>query len=211
MRVPNEAHLAHPWRIHEVVPDFTLEDVWAVPEVVGSLEDFDRAVAMITSSDPTHASNLPARFLWQVRDLVGRRFGLGGISDTSHADTRLPIPGTSETTLADRLPHDLAASAGDVRFEHLPFVPLYRTPVELAAEVSNRTVHGVMHLAWAPHGEGAYQGRMAVYVKPRGAFGRAYMALIRPFRHLVVYPALERQLGKMWRAQPAGPRDTRDR
>jgi hypothetical protein len=39
---------------------------------------------------------------------------------------------------------------------------------------------------------------MAVYVKPRGAFGKAYMALIKPFRYLVVYPALMGQVERAW-------------
>jgi hypothetical protein len=39
---------------------------------------------------------------------------------------------------------------------------------------------------------------MAVYVKPRGLFGQAYMAFIKPFRYLIVYPALERQLTRTW-------------
>ncbi len=89
-----------------------------------------------------------------------------------------------------------------VRFRlALPFAPLYRTDVEFAAELSNRTVHGVMHLAWVDQGEGRYQGQMAVYVKPRGWFGSAYMALIRPFRHWVVYPALMRQIERAWNAR----------
>jgi hypothetical protein len=45
---------------------------------------------------------------------------------------------------------------------------------------------------------------MAVYVKPRGRFGEAYMAFIKPFRYLIVYPALERQIERAWnRRQPA--------
>ena len=31
MRLPNAAHESGPWRIREIVPDFTLEDVWALP------------------------------------------------------------------------------------------------------------------------------------------------------------------------------------
>ena len=72
-------------------------------------------------------------------------------------------------------------------------MPLYRTEDEYAAELSNRTVHAVLHLAWADQG-GRYQGQMAVYVKPRGLLGKGYMALIKPFRYLVVYPALMRQI-----------------
>jgi hypothetical protein len=83
-------------------------------------------------------------------------------------------------------------------------VPLYRTGDEFAAEVSNQTVHGVMHLAWVDQGEGRYQMQMAVYVKPRGLFGKGYMALIKPFRYWIVYPALMRQTERMWSAH--GPR-----
>jgi hypothetical protein len=46
---------------------------------------------------------------------------------------------------------------------------------------------------------------MAVYVKPRGTFGRAYMALIKPFRYLIVYPALMRQFERAWSSDHASP------
>ena len=111
---------------------------------------------------------------------------------------RLPIPGTSETSLTDRLPDDLRNTAADLDFDSLPFAPLYRTDVEFAAELSNQTVHGVMHLAWVDQGEGRYQGQMAVYVKPRGRLGKGYMELIKPFRHWIVYPALMRQIERTW-------------
>jgi len=96
------------------------------------------------------------------------------------------------------LPEDLRGTVADVDFGSLPFVPLYRTDDEFAAEVSNQTVHGAMHLAWADQGEGRYQAQMAVYVKPRGLFGKGYMALIKPFRYWIVYPALMRQTERMW-------------
>jgi hypothetical protein len=60
-----------------------------------------------------------------------------------------------------------------------------------------------MHLAWTEQGEGDYQGQMAVYVKPRGRLGKAYMALITPFRRLVVYPAMLRQIERAWKARTA--------
>jgi hypothetical protein len=40
---------------------------------------------------------------------------------------------------------------------------------------------------------------MAVLVKPNGLLGRAYMAAIGPFRHLAVYPAMLRDIGRAWR------------
>jgi hypothetical protein len=50
---------------------------------------------------------------------------------------------------------------------------------------------------------GRFQGQMGVYVKPRGRLGAAYMELIAPFRHRVVYPALMRQIERAWIARMA--------
>jgi hypothetical protein len=196
-RLPNAAHESRPWRIREIVPDFTLEDVWALP-VHGGAEDFQTLIENTASFDPSKTDSLPARVLWDVRDRLGRWFGLGRISASTDSPGRLPIPGTSETSLKGRLPDDLRDTTADLDFASLPFSPLYRTDVEFAAEISNQTVHGVMHLAWADQGEGRYQGQMAVYVKPRGPLGKGYMVLIKPFRHWVVYPALMRQIERAW-------------
>jgi hypothetical protein len=198
MRVPNERHLALDLRIHEIVPDFRLEDVWVLPGVDGTAADFDRALQMMLEADPAHSSRGPARFLWQARAALGRWFGLGDVTVPPGDEPASEIPGTHEKSLRGRLPADLQGTVDGMTYDHLPFVPLFRTPTEYAAEVSNATVHGVMHLAWVPTGPDTYQGQMAVYVKPRGWFGTAYMAFIKPFRYLVVYPAAERQTAREW-------------
>lgn len=200
MRLPNAAHESHPWRIRHIVPDFTLEDVWLLP-VDGGAEDFATLVDIMTSGeDLMDGASLPARVLWQARDRLGAWFGLGRITAPVEGDGvhALAIPGTDETSLDDRLPDDLRDTAADVHFDSVPFTPLYRTDDEFAAELSNQTVHSVMHLAWVAQGNGRYQGQMAVYVKPRGALGKAYMAFIKPFRHLIVYPALMQQIERSW-------------
>ncbi len=196
MRLPNSVHESGPWRIREIVPDFTLEDVWALP-AEGGAADFERVLELMASSDPANADSRAARALWRLRDRLGSWFSLGRISVPADGGN-LPIPGSGETSLSGRLPDDLRGTAADVDFGSLPFVPLYRTDVEFAAEISNRTVHGVMHLAWVDQGEGRFRGQMAVYVKPRGAFGKGYMALIKPFRYWIVYPALMRQVERTW-------------
>ncbi len=202
MRLPNAAHESRPWRIRAIVPDFTLEDVWALP-VHGDSEDFQALLELMVSSDPANAKSLPTRVLWRARDRLGSWFDLGRISapvarGSGDAAATLSIPGTNDVSLTDRLPDDLRNTATDLNFDSLPFAPLYRTDVEFAAELSNRTVHGVMHLAWVDQGDGRYEGQMAVYVKPRGPVGKWYMAFIRPFRHWVVYPALMRQIERAW-------------
>ncbi len=201
MRIPNSAHESRPWRIREIVPDFELEDVWALP-AYGGAGDFRALVDGMVSSDPAGTTSIPSRVLWGIRELLGRWFGLGTISDSDGGE-KLPIPGTTgETSLAGRLPDDLRGTAADVHFGSLPFEPLFLTRDEFAAEVSNRTVHGVLHLAWVDLGAGRYQGQMAVYVKPRGRLGQGYMALIKPFRLWIVYPALMRRIEREWAGRP---------
>src|SRR5687767_13382399 len=95
MRLPNAVHESGPWRIREIVPDFTLEDVWALP-VEGGPEDFQALLAIMAASDPAHAESLPARVLWRVRDRLGSRLGLGGTaapidSGSDDATGKLPI------------------------------------------------------------------------------------------------------------------------
>jgi hypothetical protein len=195
MRVANAVHAAHPWRIHELAPDFIVEDVWALP-TVGRAGDFPTLVDVFANLDFPSSTSLPTRVLWGFRDLLGRWFDLGRIDGTADSAAPLPIPGTSETSLAARLPDDLRGTT-DTELG-APFTALYRTDDEYAAELSNRTVHAVLHLAWVEQRDGRYQGQMAVYVKPRGPFGQAYMAFIKPFRYLIVYPALMRHIERAW-------------
>jgi hypothetical protein len=199
MRLPNAAHESHPWRIREVAPDFRLEDVWELP-AQGGAEDFATLLEVIGSLDPANGESCATRALFSVRWRVG---GWLGWDD---APRSLAIPGDKETTLTARLPEDLRNTATDLEPRSTTarrFTPLYRTDVESAAELSNRTVHAVLHLGWIDKGEGLYQGQMAVYVKPRGRLGTAYMAAIAPFRHRVVYPALMRQIERAWNARSA--------
>jgi hypothetical protein len=192
MRIPNVVHEACPWRIGEIAPDFALEDAWALP-VYGGAGDFPLLVEVVTSGEMSGSASPVVRFLFGVRWLLGRWFGW------DDAVPR-PIPGRDETSLAERLPADLRGTAAGLR-SGSQFSPLYRTGTEFAAEISNQTVHGVLQLAWVDRGHGRYQGELAVYVKPRGRFGRQYMAFITPFRRWLVYPALLRQIERAWLAR----------
>lgn len=199
MRLSNSEHESHAWRICEVAPDFRLEDVWALP-AQGGADDFAILLEVMASLDPANGESFATRALFSIRYRIGGWFGW----DDSHG--ALPVPDNTETTLSARLPCDLRNTAGGPDLSSYGFLPLYRTDVEWAAELSNRTVHAVMHLAWVDRGKGRYQGQLGVYVKPRGRFGAAYMALIAPFRHHVVYPALMRQIERAWNARMAYPR-----
>jgi len=39
---------------------------------------------------------------------------------------------------------------------------------------------------------------MAVLVKPNGLVGAAYMTAMAPFRHLIVYPRMLRDIERRW-------------
>jgi hypothetical protein len=194
MRLPNSEHESHAWRIHEIAPDFRLEDVWALP-AQGGADDFATLLEVMASLDPANGESFATRALFSVRYRVGGWFGW------DDAPRPLVIPDNTESSLSARLPEGLRDTATGLDLSSYGFQPLYRTDVEWAAELSNRTVHAVMHLAWVEQGGGRYRGQMGVYVKPRGRLGAAYMAAIAPFRHLIVYPALMRQVGRAWDAR----------
>jgi hypothetical protein len=126
-----------------------------------------------------------------VRALFALRWKLGELLGWDSPDGGV---GSRVPTLRDRLPADLREAPSGPDFAGLPFTPLYLLDDEFAAEIANRTMHGVMHVGLVPDGDGGHRGQMAVLVKPNGLLGGLYMAAIRPFRHLVVYPQMMRQL-----------------
>jgi hypothetical protein len=197
MRLPSTAHTSRPWRIHEITADPRVEDVWALP-TPGGPGDFPRLVDLLASGgDPSRAAgSRAARALWVIRETAGRVLGWDGPG--TGLGSRVP-------TLRDRLPADLRGTRPGPGVHGLPFSPLYLLDDEWAAEIANRTMHGVLHLGWVPDGSGGYCGQMAILVKPNGLLGTGYMAAIRPFRYLIVYPALLRQTGRAWQALQAGP------
>ncbi len=194
MRIPDLEHTSRPWRIHELTRDFRVEDIWALP-VAGGRDDFPRLVAQLAASDPSRGSSRTARMLWTIRGQIGQTLRWDG------PEAGL---GSRVRTLRERLPADLRGAPGP-EFAALPFTPLYLLGDEFAAEIANHTVHAVMHVGWVPDGDGAYRGQLAVLVKPNGMLGAGYLAAIRPFRNLVVYPRMMRDLARRWRAGAAGP------
>ena len=195
MRLPDTAHTSRPWRIHELAGDFRVEDVWALP-TPGGPGDFPRLVDLLASGDGLSRGSGAVRALWAIRWNAGQVLRWDG--PEAGLGARVP-------TLRDRLPADLRGTPSGPRFRALPFTRLYLLDDEWASEIANQTMHGVMHLGWVPEESGGYRGQLAVLVKPNGLLGTGYMAAIRPFRHLIVYPALIRETGRAWRAPQADP------
>jgi hypothetical protein len=186
-------HTSRPWRIHNLTKDFQVLDVWALP-TPGGAGDFARLIDLWSTFDPGRSSPV-LRALFAIRWTIGRALGL----DRPSAGL-----GARVATLRDRLPDDLRHTATDLAADRYPFIPLYLTDDEFAMEIANQTMHGVMHLGWVPDAAGGFRGQMTVLVRPNGALGVAYMAAIAPFRHLIVYPLMMRDIGWAWRERVTG-------
>lgn len=195
MRVPLAEHTSRPWRIHEITRGFEVEDVWALP-TPGGPDDFERLISgLATAGRPgDNATGIP-RLIWAVRWKLGDLFGWD--RDDAGLEKRVP-------TLRHRLPADLRA-APRPQLGELPFSTLYQIDDEFAAEIANATVHGVVHLGWVEDGTGRHRGQMAVLVKPNGCLGRLYLAVIKPFRYLFIYPALMRDYERRWHEVTGDP------
>ena len=189
MRLPNTEYTSRPWRLHEVAPDFHVEDVWELP-TPGGPDDLDRLVRSFAQGDGSGGGVVG--FLIAVRRWLGAIFGW---DDPSQG------VGVRERSVRERLPQDLADGPRGPDSRSLPFTSVFLTHDEWVAEIANATVHGLVHLGWVPDEPSepnVYRGQMTVLVRPNGLGGRAYLAFITPFRHLIVYPRMIRAIGRRW-------------
>jgi hypothetical protein len=185
MRLPESAHTGQPWRIHEIAPDFDVEDIWKFRTPGGGPDDFPALLAALRAERAAESTGISG-LLFKIRWKLGELFGWD--RDDAGTGTRVP-------SLRERLPADLRDT--DIPAEDGPLSALYVLGNEYAAEIANNTMHGIMHLGWVPDTTG-YHLQMAVLVKPNGRFGRLYMALIKPFRYGIVYPAMTRSWERTW-------------
>ncbi len=127
------------------------------------------------------------RALLNIRLFVGRLLGWD----------REPSPTAWETfttrlTAADRSKSRALAGTREGLFR-----VVYRFENEQLLEVINRTAHAAA-LSTLVETADAYRFYFGVYVRNVGCFTPVYMALIDPFRKLVVYPSLLRTVRATW-------------
>lgn len=188
--IPRSEFYARPWRIHQIASDFEVLDVWQLP-TPGGPGDLTRLAELFAEGDGQwHASPL-VRMIWSVRWALGRLLRW----DDPQDGVGIRVP-----SLNARLPEDMEDAPIGPDFERLPFTSVYLLEDEFAAEIANKTCHGVLHLGWVKHESGCWTGQMTVLVQPNGRLGRAYLAGIEPFRQLLIYPSLLRTVERDWRA-----------
>jgi len=175
-----------PLRVHEFLAGVPLHDVWAV--------DLPRVRSGITLEEFFRASGArPFRPSPVVRALLGFRFFLGRVLGwDSEPDA------TVRETFATRLTSaDISKSLAPAGTPEGPFRIVYRFEDEQLLELSNRTAHAAA-LSALVETAGAYRFYFGVYVRSVGRWTPVYMALIDPFRKLLVYPSLLRSVRTTW-------------
>ncbi len=175
-----------PLRVHDFLAGVPLHDVWAVdlPRTRSgiTLDEFLRTA----SACPFTAPPL-VRALLNIRLFVGRLFGW----DREPAATAWETFATRMTT-ADRSKSLAPAGTREGLFR-----VVYRFENEQLLELINRTAHAAA-LSALVETANAYRFYFGVYVRSVSRFTPIYMALIDPFRKLVVYPSLLRTVRASW-------------
>ncbi|MGH2361869.1 MAG: DUF2867 domain-containing protein [bacterium] len=192
MRIDPDEFRARPLRVHALLHDVPLEDVWAIRLPGGgdgrTIEDLRTAFSAGVETAPA-----------VVKGLFSLRFRIGALLGWDR-----PRPawsaGSYEQRLspADRAKSKVAPGTADGRFRIL-----YRFEDEQLSELRNATVQAFMSLSIRPT-PGGYLAYLAVYVQPVHRFTALYMRAIAPFRRLVVYPAIIRKAERAW-AERYGP------
>ena len=175
-----------PLRVHDVLAGVPLHDVWTVdlprPRSGITLNEFLRTAG----APPLKPSRL-VRALLRIRLFVGRLLDWD----------REPDAGLTETFAGRLTAADLSKSLVPAGTPEGLFRLVYRFENEQLLEVMNRTVHGAVLSALVETPD-AYRFYFAVYVRPVSRLTSVYMALIDPFRKLIVYPSLLRSVRTTW-------------
>jgi len=163
-----------------------LHDVWAI--------DLPRARSGITLDEFLQAASTRlftcsavVRMLVNIRLFIGRLFGWDG-EPTAIAWQSF----STGLTAADRSKSFVPAGTREGLFR-----VVYRFENEQLLEVINRTAHAAA-LSALVETANAYRFYFAVYVRSVSHFTPIYMAMIDPFRKLLVYPSILRTVRAKW-------------
>jgi hypothetical protein len=186
-----------PLRVHTFLTGVPLHDVWAVDlprwQDGVTLDDFLRRVSSCLCTPPS-----VVRMLLNIRFFVGRFFGWD----------REPAP-TAWKTFATRLMDaDRSRSLATRGTRDGFFRVVYRFENEQLLELVNRTAHAAALSALVETTTG-YRFYLGVYVQSVSRFTSIYMAVINPFRKMIVYPSLLRSVRARWDQAFEGKETTR--
>jgi Protein of unknown function (DUF2867) len=186
MRIDPAEFRARPLRAHALLHDVPLEDAWAVPLSGGGAGRTIQDVRAVMAAGLAAAPAL-------VQGLFRLRTRIGALLGWDHQR-----PAWNAESYADRLsPTDRAHSLVAPGTPDGSFRLLYRFEDEQLSELRNSTVHAFASLSIRPV-PGGYLAYLGIFVRPVQRFTRLYMAIIAPFRRLIVYPAVIRTMQRAW-------------
>ena len=189
MRIDPAEFRARPLRVHALLHDVPLEDVWAIRLRGGgagrTIHDVRTAfIAAVDAAPPV------VKALFRLRGRIGALLGWDRQRSAWTAESY-----AQRLTAADRAQSTDAAGTPDGRLSLL-----YRFENEQLSERRNATVHAFSSLSIRRTPDG-YLAYLAVYVQPVHRFTGLYMKVIAPFRRLIVYPAIIRKVQSAWAEQ----------
>ena len=175
-----------PLRVHTFLAGVPLHDVWSV--------DLPRWRAGVTLDGFLRkAGNCLCTPPWLVRMLLEIRFFVGRFFGWDHEPAA-----TAWKTFATRLTEtDRSKSLAAAGTRDGFFRVVYRFENEQLVELINRTAHAAALSALVETAT-TYRFYLGVYVRSVSRFTPFYMALIDPFRKLIVYPSLLHSVRARW-------------
>jgi len=189
MRVSAEEFAQLELRAHSLLAEVPLHDAWAVDLEGGARELTVLELRELLSMDKLMAANPAVRLLFGLRRWLGRLFRW----DRARA---IPPKQSFQSRLSKA---DLEKSLLPPGTLDGPFRLLLASSHETISEVVNPTVHAFSVVALAERAAG-YRLYLGIYVLPVGRITGWYMRLIDPFRRLIIYPAMLRQIRTSWSA-----------
>ncbi|HEY4442284.1 MAG TPA: DUF2867 domain-containing protein [Candidatus Elarobacter sp.] len=192
-QISRHEYEALPLRAHKFLAGIPLHDAWAVelPRTRGgvTLDAYLRTGTQLFAPSPI------VRALLRIRYAVGRPFGWD----------RAAAKATAAQTFADRLTaDDRARSLVPAGTRDGAFHIVYRFENEQLSELINATAHAAA-LSALVETETGYRFYLAVYVRAVTPLTPVYLALVDPFRKLIVYPSLLRGVRTAWTRALAVP------
>jgi Protein of unknown function (DUF2867) len=208
-QIPTHEFERLPLRVHTFLAGVPLHDVWAIdlPRTRSgiTLDEFFRTASARSQvscdcceKDRSRTGSLLTRSP-VVRTLLGIRFFAGRLLGWD----REPAPTAWETFTTRLTTADRSKSLALAGTREGLFRVVYRFENEQLLELINRTAHAAA-LSALVETANAYRFYFGVYVRNVGRFTPVYMALVDPFRKLIVYPSLLRSVRSSWN-QAFGP------
>ena len=199
MRIDPGEFRARPLRVHALLHDVPLEDVWAIRLPGGGAGRTIQDVWAVFIAGVEAAPAVVKGLFW-LRGRIGALFGWDHRRPAWNAESY-----ADRLSAADRDQSLVAPGTRDGRFSLL-----YRFEDEQLGELRNATVHAFASLSIRPT-PGGYLAYLGVFVQPVHRFTGLYMAAIAPFRRLVVYPAVIRKMQSAWAERYGGEGDVESR